>query len=627
MIACCRDGTSPTPLGVGAIRWACAGDFCHNDAVRTVAFLAVLLSFLAVLSVGRSAPERAARDSWWPVQRAPRGFVTVVVRGIPVPTAAVLTVDMREEMLSASLAGLAALAVNRGEADELVWNDTVVQRYGEWKERTVARLGLEDRGTFTPWELLERGMRAGWVRGYVAYARDPSGRKAYTEKNASTDASVNVATGLAGIHRAVLIEESLIPRAEALGLRMLADGRVPMRAEDAAQLSRSAVSMLDPGVQRNRDVAISQQCWVGYGAGPEAWPMIDRLDDLAPAFGWDQGDEAMNTLAVSVRGHSNTASNWVRNQPFLSAGAREARFPSVVGMQASAVDFADHRPCVALVLSDGDNLQWLCGAFWGPGAPRHMPTTPPPGTPPVKPAAYWDHPRHGSFPIGFGACLSQLSQAAPCVLERIGETQPVGTALIEQFAGYWYPDRFAEDTGRREALFREFMRRLDAQNHRTGAVMTGMLMLHSDTPGAAEARRWIAEGLHPLLGAFVCDYAPYNAGRGRIDWASDGRGGEVPFVTAGYCLWQGMDGKHPGMGGPDAVTDAIVRDAAASTGPFARWVSVHIWSTHELPDGTKVTGVGAAAALADRLEARGIRVVRPDELLHRIRRERAAAGR
>ena len=609
------------------MRWACAGDFCHNDAVRTVVFLAVLLTFLAALSVGRSAPEPAARDSWWPVQRAPRGFVTVVVRGIPVPTAAVLTVDMREEMLSASLAGLAALAVNRGEADELVWNDTVVQRYGEWKERTVARLGLEDRGTFTPWELLERGMRAGWVRGYVAYGRDASGRKAYTSKTASTDESVNVATCLAGIHRAVLIEESLIPRAEALGLRMLADGRVPMRAEDAAQLSRSAVSMLDPGVQRNRDVAISQQCWVGYGAGPDAWPMIDRLDDLAPAFGWDQGDEAMNTLAVSVRGHSNTASNWVRNQPFLSAGALEARFPPVVGMQAPAVDFADHRPCVALVLSDGDNLQWLCGAFWGMGAPRHMPATPPPGTPPVKPAAYWDHPRHGSFPIGFGACLSQLAQAAPCVLERIGETQPVGTALIEQFAGYWYPDRFAEDTGRREELFREFMRRLDAQNHRTGAVMAGMLMLHSDTPGAAEARRWIAEGLHPLLGAFVCDYAPYNAGRGRIDWASDGRGGEVPFVTAGYCLWQGMDGKHPGMGGPDTVVNAIVRDAAASTGPFARWVSVHIWSTHELADGTKVTGVGAAAALADRLEARGIRVVRPDELLHRIRRERAAAGR
>ena len=284
-------------------------------------FYAVLLAFLAALSIERSDPARAARDSWWPAQRAPHGFVTVRVQGVPTPKANVFTVDMREEMLSASLAGLAALAVNCGEADELVWNDTVVQRYGEWKARTVARLRLEDRGTFTPWELLERGMRAGWVRGYVAYARDPSGRKAYTAKNASTNDSVNVATSLAGIHRAVLIEESLIPRAEALGLRMLADGRVPMSPEDAAQLSRSTLSMLDPGVQRNRDVAISQRCWVGYGAGAQAWPMIDRLDDLAPTFGWDEGDEAMNTLAVSVRGHSNTASNWVRNQPFLSAGA------------------------------------------------------------------------------------------------------------------------------------------------------------------------------------------------------------------------------------------------------------------------------------------------------------------
>jgi len=159
-------------------------------------------------------------------------------------------------------------------------------------------------------------------------------------------------------------------------------------------------------------------------------------------------------------------------------------------------------------------------------------------------------------------------------------------------------------------------------------VMAGMLMLHSDTPGAAEARRWIAEELHPLLGAFVCDYAPYHAGHGRIDWTADGRGGEVPFVTAGYCLWNDAAAKYPGMGGPDAVADAIARDAAADAdaGQFARWVSVHIWSTHTLSDGTKVTGVGAAAALADRLAARGVRVVRPDELLHRIRHERACTA-
>ena len=48
------------------------------------------------------------------------------------------------------------------------------------------------------------------------------------------------------------------------------------------------------------------------------------------------------------------------------------------------------------------------------------------------------------------------------------------------------------------------------------------------------------------------------------------------------------------MGGPDAVADAIARDAAASTAPFTRWVSVHVWSSHELTDGSKVMGVGAA---------------------------------
>ena len=77
-----------------------------------MAFYAVLLAFLAGLSAGRVDPARAVRDSWWPAQRAPRGFVTARVRGVPAPppAAPALTVDMREEMLSASLAGLAALA-------------------------------------------------------------------------------------------------------------------------------------------------------------------------------------------------------------------------------------------------------------------------------------------------------------------------------------------------------------------------------------------------------------------------------------------------------------------------------------------------------------------------------------
>ena len=120
-------------------------DFCNNDRVRAVPFFVLLVACLAASWTGLSVPAHPAHDSWWPEQRAPRGFVTVRVRGVPAPVAAsaavppvatvasptavpALTVDMREEMLSASLAGLAALAVNRGEADELVWNDTVVQR-------------------------------------------------------------------------------------------------------------------------------------------------------------------------------------------------------------------------------------------------------------------------------------------------------------------------------------------------------------------------------------------------------------------------------------------------------------------------------------------------------------------
>ena len=101
------------------MRAADAIDFCNNGRVRAVAFFVLLVACLAASWAGFSEPAHPAHDSWWPKQRAPRGFVTVRVRGVPAPVAAsaavppvatvasptaapALTVDMREEMLSAA---------------------------------------------------------------------------------------------------------------------------------------------------------------------------------------------------------------------------------------------------------------------------------------------------------------------------------------------------------------------------------------------------------------------------------------------------------------------------------------------------------------------------------------------
>ena len=503
-----------------------------------------------------------------------------------------------ERILLQGLAGLAAQAVNEGMADELVCLDLAENRYPEWKERTVRRLHIEKRGDFNVWELLHRYADRDWVKGYVLYTS--------TEVDGAQNASVNVATSMSGILQAVPVDEAIEEQVEKRGLKMLFDAR-DMSAEECFakyknEFSRNFLCLVNPQKEFVRDVAIAHKGFVAFGNSDFTWSVVEWLNPLAPILGWNEGDEKAHTIPVSQYAHYNTASDWAKNLTFLMAGAEDARLGRAHLSNPDAIAWQDERPCVAFVMSDGDNTGWLMGNFWSED--------------------YFDSAENGTFPMGWSACTHTLSGLAPAVQQHLVETQHENGSLIEFSGGYFYPDCFGEkySSAEREELLRKHARTVGAVMDKSNVRLLCLIAQQSDSPSAQQAYEIFAEEIPGLLGILVMDYAPYHRMKGEVYWVRDHEGRELPVMTARYAMWAGM--KRPLAGGPSEIASAIHQDADGN-GPSFAWVAVHAWSKHADPDsGKNRKGLDAVAHCIEQLDDNKIHLVSPEEMLWRLRYKR-----
>ena len=158
-------------------------------------------------------------DRWWPTQAFPKAVVrTTNQQQFPEPRVAL-------QMMVQSVAGLAAKAVNEGRGDEMVWVNNGDGDLEKWYVRLLARHpGLATPGAFGPWDLVDRYMKQGIIKGYILYRSD----KSKGENNADRpgmNCSVNVATSLAGLLDGIIVDEDLEKEAKAHGLKLLLDVR------------------------------------------------------------------------------------------------------------------------------------------------------------------------------------------------------------------------------------------------------------------------------------------------------------------------------------------------------------------------------------------------------------------
>lgn len=567
---------------------------------------------------------------WWPYQSIPKGVIRTTdwtsFEPVTSPNGKTNSGPFgATHIMVQALAGLAAQAVNERRLDELVWITNENPSSIEWYSRLNRRISLEDRGVLTPWQLVERFKAKGIVEGYILYSYDDSEGSLYSIRD-NMDESVNVATSLAGILHAILIEEGQEERARKIGLEKLLDVRDKSPewcfATYKDRFNRKLLCTQDPKVPNIRALAIAHKTFTLYGVTDFTAEVMEWLEPLSPILGWNGGDEFSQTVMPSEYACFQSATNWCLNLPLLMAGSENFSPPKIERFDPATIDWSDERCATAFVMSDGDNAQWLMNSFFHSGGND-----------------YWDSPDRGAFPMGWTSCFDQLLQLCPPAVEYISETRTSQTSFIQCPGGYNYPDRF----GRRRSdgdLLSEHARRVWANMQKCGVQILFTICHDVRSAQAMRVFQTYAREMDGLLGIMAYQYSPYEAGAGEIFWVKDGNGIEIPVVTARYTIWNNANQLGPRIGTPAKVARAIDETAAKAITEKRQtmdWTIVHCWSFFKESLGTDEDaenmdqesafqnggrkGVTPVAWCVRRLSPE-VKVVCPEELLWRIRMER-----
>lgn len=586
----------------------------------------LLLASLCSVRVSTVLAGPPPADGWWPPQSLPKALVVTT----PAETWGAAHADGPLRMLMQSVSGLAAKQVNAGTGDELVWTTTANVDNEEWGRRFRARHPqVTVRATLPPWELVDRFVRQGAVKGYVLYRYDRSEPDPKTKWRPGMDLSANVATSLAGLLDGVLVDESLEPEARRHGLTLLADvrDRTQQWCFDTykERFNRRMLLAMDPKMAAPRDYAIAHGALAVFTHEEPVPAALAWLEAPAAILGWIGGDEFQATRLATIHGHFQTATSLCLNLPVLMAGAHEAPAPQLPRFDPRGIDWNDARSTLSMFSSDGDNLLFFSNGFF-----RNSPY-------------YWSTPGRGKMPFAWTAPLAHVVQLCPQPLEYALETRTPNDWFVEWHGGYYYPDLFASERSDRWTVLATQARRTWAQMRRSGANLIGYNIRHYDSPDAMKAYETIIGQTDGLLALLAFQYSPYNAGAGRVMWFKDSRGVDVPVITLRYQVWWNLN-KRANTGTPAKIAREVresAEQAAPRDLPRHDWGMVHVWSyfketlglnedaenlppKKELPPSVTyeklggVRGLAPSLWMADRLPA-SIHLVSPQEMAWRIR--------
>jgi hypothetical protein len=504
---------------------------------------------------------------WW--SRFPRPKTVIPVGKVP---------SLEMGILLQSLIGLTARESRLGRSREMIWYPIAHPAYLRWFEAMIQWTGAKVEEPKEVWDLVADYHRRGLVKGYILYRYDRSARTFH--QPGRYDPSVNVATALCGVYRAVLVSEGLEEEAKKRGWTRLLDARGLTEEECferfRARFSRNVVAMIEPKLPHNRAEAIALDAFVLTQPGPLYEKTLAWLHSGSPVLGWGLGDEYHLTEPATRWGHFQTATNWCLNLPLLSTETPGDSYPAERLRPRKSVSVWDMKweenvHYAAFVMTDGDNVQWLMGDFVdGPEK------------------SWWASSERGKFAMGWTFCYPDLAQLCPYTLDYLYETASPGDDLILMGGGYYYPDLFGASRPDSESL-RLHARRLN-EYQRLGRFRA-MLFNASrwDSPAAHRAYETIAREIPGLYGILTVQYTPYTAGRGAVHWVSAANDSQIPVISARFALWN--NARRPGEGSPAKVAEylnAMPHEGAPSTEDRFSWVTVHAWSWfREQPPGDR----------------------------------------
>lgn len=407
--------------------------------------------------------------------------------------------------------------------------------------------------------------------------------------DSSDSESVSVAISLAGLLDAIVVTADHEATAKDAGLTCVLDVRGKtdawLRSSEYFEQLNTKLAFEQPSSMAPKlvDYAVMSKSYFYFYNGhstTEHAAKYEFLNDNAIVFGYNNTLGEYDTVnSFSSKNICMVPSDHCYNLSTLSGFCMDT-------VQQNHKESEEETPeqvhTVCLIMSDGDNMQWLVND--------------------VLTSEKWFASKvRGDFPLGWGVPATSIDVIAP-VLSYLYQNQTENDEFIMQLSGlgYTFPSRWSS-TARTEM-----------------ATQLSEYMIRSDLKYAEilDDHGFTSRYLSPftkqegIQGIFYIDYGNYAEYDGEILW-SNGK----PVVSARYRLWVGVSD-----GSIEYISSHI---NSASTDPKSpdsySFIIVHAWSGDNgngtiVGDGNTMNGIQKLIASFDS----DVQVVTPTEFMNRI---------
>ena len=429
------------------------------------------------------------------------------------------------------------------------------------KDFLAANPGVKPVYFTDPWQLLEKSRSAIADNGYILY-------------EGGDNPTVNMAATICGVERWLMVEKSLESSAIAHGFSIKRDLTVKVSGEFTAtqasifneykdRLNNTFILHQRPTVTCTRDYSIAVKAPCIFADEKDEAGVAFREDVFAWAkgnsmlFGWTT-DEGTYVERASQYGLNVIASDFCMNISFMASLKTNEPIEQKNTAQNITADKTKHY--VAIVMSDGDNLQWFEGGFSFAGS--HF------GRRQALDTSYkmsWTAP-----PIA--------AELEPTVMKRVYATASANDNFVCGVSGIGYinPSRYPAK------FLNNFVNYTGYEMKKSDIKIVALL------DGVAGSK-WIWEqtAFKPALeyyakndnidGGLIQSGNVYAGLGGKIYWC-----GDKPFISCGQSFWCGesVNGSAP-MGWIEEFANTLnALPASIHTEKGYTYLNVHPWSTN-----------------------------------------------
>ncbi len=476
-----------------------------------------------------------------------------------------------ENVMMSSLAGI----VNRNTNGELLLspNNSTQPRPMFWLDQLKARYPqVQSQIQSSAMTLINQYRNM--LDGYVLYDR------------ATNPDSINIATSIAGVTNALVVDSSTQIYAVLAGLPQVADARnmtySQAYAQYGSQFNKQMLFHQDTGKNELlRDYAIQNRGFMYYSNTTTLNPYAANQDPHGRIYGWAPSEfdlfnrasqSNQQVVASDYSWSSSTTSKWqipLAKQSYQPSG-NESVQPG--------------KHYVAFVMSDGDNVQWLSNEF-------------------ATGTKWYGSPHRGKFNMtwDFNPTLTEMNPVAfNYIYENASNGQFKDSFVTASGAGIMFPSQYSNPN--MPGLVSSISESMETADHRVLSVLDrtynfNRLSQILDDPA--------------VMGIMYKTYDAYYKGRnGQLQWHNG-----KPILSVRYSLWDGAD---TALSIANALNANPNRDGLNNAASFTI-VNVHPWSTLG-PDGT---GTGDPMSnlnqLVEWLDPSKVAVVTLDEMMVHLR--------